>query len=59
MKDEVWMRTWDAGHARFSEDLHRGLVRLAALVRRLGARIMRRATTVESIPASAPRHDAA
>jgi hypothetical protein len=59
MKDELWMRTWDEGHPRFSDDLHRGVMWLVARFRRLGARIMRRASTVESIPASAPQHDAA
>ena len=30
MKDELWMRTWDEGHPRFSDDLHRGLMWLLA-----------------------------
>ncbi len=59
MKDELWMRTWDEGHPRFSDDMHRGLLWLVARFGRIGARIMRRATTVESTPSPVPQHDAA
>ena len=59
MKDELWMRTWDEGHPRFSDDLHRGLVWLVARFRRIGRRIMPRATTVETTPSPVPQHDAA
>lgn len=59
MKDELWMRTWNEGHPRFSDDLHRGLMWLVARFRRIGGRIMRRATTVESTPSPVPQHDAA
>lgn len=59
MKDELWMRTWNDSHPRFSDDLHRGLLWLAASFRRLGARIMRRTTSVESSPSTVPQRDAA
>ncbi|WP_439566738.1 hypothetical protein [Sphingopyxis sp.] len=59
MKDELWMRTWNDGHPRFSDDLHRGLLWLFAPLRRLGARIVRRAATAEPAPLTAPRRDAA
>ncbi len=59
MKDELWMRTWDEGHPRFSDDMHRGLVWLVKSFRRIGARMMRRATTVESTPSPVPQYDAA
>lgn len=36
MKDELWMRTWNDGHPRFSDDLHRGIVWLLTPFRRLG-----------------------
>lgn len=54
MKDELWMRTWTDGHPQFSDDLHRGLLWVAARFRALGARINRRAIHAES----APRRDA-
>ncbi|MBW8296568.1 hypothetical protein [Sphingopyxis sp.] len=59
MKDELWMRTWDDGRPRFSDDLHDGLLWLVARFRRIGGRVMRRTTTVESTPAPVPRPDAA
>jgi hypothetical protein len=34
MQDEHFMRQWNAGHARFSEDADRGLVTLAAKAKR-------------------------
>ncbi len=36
MKDELWMRTWNDGQPRFSDDLHRGILWLLAPFRRLG-----------------------
>lgn len=59
MQDELWMRTWNDGHPRFSDDLHRGLLWLAAPLRRIGARMKQPVIGAESIPSSAPRHDAA
>lgn len=59
MKDELWMRTWNDGHPRFSDDLRRGLLWLAASFRRLGTRIIRRATTAKPMPLVEPQHDAA
>ena len=59
MKDEIWMRTWDEGHPRFSADLHRGLVWLVKSFRRIGARIIGRATHAEPMRSSAPQRDAA
>lgn len=36
MMDEHFMRSWNDGHDRFSADLHRGLTRLLAPLRRFG-----------------------
>ncbi|MDO9364426.1 MAG: hypothetical protein Q7T60_15975 [Sphingopyxis sp.] len=36
MKDELWMRTWNDGHPRFSDDLHRGILWLLTPFQRLG-----------------------
>ncbi|MBJ7441452.1 MAG: hypothetical protein JHD35_20870 [Sphingopyxis sp.] len=59
MKDELWMRTWNDGHPRFSDDLHRGLVWMATPFRRIGTRIMRPNIAAESTPLPEPQHDAA
>ena len=37
MKDEQFMRVWNDGHDHFSADVTRGLHRLAAPFRRVGA----------------------
>ncbi|APZ99343.1 hypothetical protein BWQ93_13275 [Sphingopyxis sp. QXT-31] len=34
--EEHFMRSWNQGHDRFSADLHRGLTRLLAPLRRFG-----------------------
>lgn len=54
MKDELWMQTWNDGHPRFSDDLHRGLLWLFAPLRRPGSRIVRPAS-----PLPMTRRDAA
>lgn len=36
MMEEHFMRSWNQGHDRFSADLHRGLTRLLAPLRRFG-----------------------
>ncbi|MDR6832951.1 MULTISPECIES: hypothetical protein [unclassified Sphingopyxis] len=59
MKDELWMRTWNDGHPRFSDDLHRGLLWLAAPLRRIGASIKRPAAPAEPVPLPAAQRDAA
>ena len=38
MQDELWMRTWNDGHDRFSADLDRGFARLAGAIARLRRR---------------------
>jgi hypothetical protein len=35
VQDELWMRTWNDGHERFSADLHRGTLALRTLFRQL------------------------
>lgn len=59
MKDELWMQTWNDGHPRFSDDLHRGLVWLLGPLTRIGARIKLRATAAESTILPPSRRDAA
>ena len=59
MKDELWMRTWDEGHPRFSDDLHRGLLWLLASLRRIGGRITRPAPVAETTPLPVTQRDAA
>lgn len=36
MRDELWMQTWNDGHPRFSDDLHRGILWMLTPLRRLG-----------------------
>lgn len=36
MRDELWMRTWNEGHDRFSTDITRGLRHLGDAFARLG-----------------------
>ena len=38
MMDEIWMRSWNADHARFSADLDRGFAQLGAALKPLFAR---------------------
>ncbi len=59
MKDELWMRAWDDGHPRFSDDLHYGLLWLVARFRRIGVRIARPAPVAEMTPLPVTQRDAA
>lgn len=59
MKDELWMRTWNEGHPRFSDDLHRGLLWLVARFRHIGGRIARPAAVAETMPLPVTPRDAA
>lgn len=53
MKDELWMRTWNDGHPRFSDDLHHGLLWLIAVLRRLAARLRHPSTAkISPLPLS-------
>lgn len=53
MMDEIWMRSWNADHARFSADLDRGLAQLAAALKPLFARRPRGAAKAAPVrPAS-------
>jgi hypothetical protein len=58
MKEELWMRTWNDGHPRFSDDFHRGLLWLCLPFLRIRSRIMQRATRTEPTPLPLPQRDA-
>lgn len=38
MQDEIWMRSWNDGHAHFTADMHRARI---AATRWIGARFQR------------------
>ena len=46
MMDELWMRSWNADHGRFSADLDRGFARLGAALRPL---FRRRRTAAKAV----------
>lgn len=53
MMDEIWMRSWNADHARFSADLDRGFAQLGAALKPLFARRPRGAVKAAPVrPAS-------
>lgn len=58
MKDELWMRTWNDGHAHFSADLHRGMLWLLTPFRRLGKAVAPQITGEDSLFARAAPHRA-